>query len=188
MPKIKFSRKAWMRFHAYLSILFLPFAAVYTYSGILYLLDAGDSYERKTVTLYDLEPDAPETIEDATPLVKETVEANGYELPENAPEKGEKYITWRSDNGLKIDYRPSSSTEGKAYIKIRKLTLYGRAIDFHKGDGGADWMMWLGITFASLLMVSYLSGVVLAIQIPSMRIGSALFLAAGFILVYYSLF
>jgi|GEM_PF-5898886 len=168
------NRKNLQRIHGYLSIFFLPFALIYMVSGVLYLWADLDTFEKEKITLYGLEPESPRELREVEALLRSELDERGYKIPREgiylSDDEADEF-KWRSGRSYRVEYRPSSSTEGKAYIRIYESTLYGRLLNFHKGEGGAIFD-FLGTAFACLLLVSYLSGLFLALKLDSMRRGT----------------
>ena len=184
------TRKLWMRVHSYLSILFLPLALVYAVSGIAYLFADWDTSNKSRITLYDLEPESPRSLEQVEPLLREQLKANSYSIPTGElkeDDENEAHVEWKTGRSYTVRYRPSSSTKGKAYISIRQKTFYGRLISLHKGDG-RDLLDILGASFACILILSYLTGVYLAIKIPYLRTGTLIAFIGGTLLTTWALY
>ena len=183
------ARKNFQRLHGYLSIFFLPLALIYIISGTLYLWLDVDTFEKEKITLYDLKPSSPHALADVEALLRAELGSRQYSIPREtlylSDEESDKF-KWRSGRSYRVEYRPSSSTKGKAYITIYQSTLYGRLINFHKGEGGVFFDV-MGTAFALLLLISYLSGLFLALKLDSMRRGTWLSMLLGALVVAYLL-
>ncbi len=181
------SRKRWIQFHAYLSVFFFPFAIVYTITGALYIWGDLKTSHKDQVTLYDLKPNAPNSLQDIESLIRKHCEINSWEIPNGALELGDKAYGWGSKKSIHIKYRQSGSTKGKAYLTYTKVTLYGRLLNFHKAKGGT-FLDILGTSFALLLIVSYLSGIYLAFKSRELRNKTLIAFVIGFTALVLAVF
>ncbi len=180
-------RKRWIQFHAYLSVFFFPFAIAYTLTGALYIWGDLPTLDKTNLTLYDLEPKSPATLEKVEALIREQCEKNQWPLPSGEIRKDGKEFKWGSTKTRQVKYKASRSTQGKAYLTYLKVTLYGRVLNFHKGKGG-KFLDVLGTAFALLLLVSYLSGVYLAFKSSELRNNTVIAFILGFVVLTLAIY
>jgi len=180
------ARKRWMQIHAYLSIFFFPFALLFATSGVLYLWSDLETKTGEDIILQELTPEAPTTLDDVEALLREQIKQNNWAVPTGTLSKRGNKFRWGSTTSTFIEYQASSTIKSEATLTLNKVNFYGRLLNFHTGKG-SSLMDTLGTLFAILLIVSYLSGTVLAFKTKWMRTSTIIAFSLGLITLILAL-
>lgn len=177
-----------MQLHGYLSIFFLPLACVYAFSGSAYLwLDPKESLQM-TIEIQNLVSIVPVTEEKIKAVILQELPKNGiFSSPRGKLKQQGNRFSWGDQRHLRVKYYVSAQNPQTAILKISTPTLYGRLIGFHKGKG-SGLIKGLGTGFALLLIVSYLSGLFLALKTTWLKKFTILSFIIGLILTLISIF
>jgi hypothetical protein len=180
-----FRRTLWMRLHAWGSVFFLPLACVYALSGALALTQEPATRWNRTLELSDLRPMAPISPDAVATLIRAELARADLPLPPGHLQQQGRIYRWGSKQQVEVKYTPSEHDPRAARLRVSGPTLYGRLIGFHKGRGGLHTALAIG--FAVLLLMSYASGLWLALKTPWLKVSSLVILAAGALLTLLAL-
>ncbi|PHS71491.1 MAG: hypothetical protein COB23_00510 [Methylophaga sp.] len=173
-------RLFWMKLHAYLACFFLPLTVLYIFTGILHLFDIKG--EVKNTFEYKIEISAgwPEQETVAKALVEHFLaKKNHFPLPESYyPEEGLHDWFGRKQEVLLL---PTESPY-QAKLVVKEHDFWLQLLLIHKGIAGKIFWI-LGLFFGIHLLISVISGVVLALQLPGLKSMSTLSLSGGFSLL-----
>ncbi len=173
------ARILWIKWHAYLSCFFLPFALLITLTGLLYLFDikGGASQEFE----YNSETELTFPLEESL-AKKYIVEYFSNEelsrhlpLPENYFLDGDVQGWWDfHDEVVLIPLK-----DKRLKIVVEKNSFWRQLLYIHKGIAG-DIFIVFGILFGISLLFSLISGSIVALAMPKLKRNAAVFMTAGF--------
>lgn len=177
-----------MQLHGYLSIFFLPLACVYVISGSAHLWLTPKESVQLIKEIQNVEPIAPVTQEKVRQLILQQLPKNSiFSSPRGKLKQHGDNFSWGEQRHLKVKYSISALNPQTAFLKITTPTLYGRMIGFHKGKG-AGFIKALGTGFGLLLIVSYLSGLFLALKTTWLKKTTIMSFFIGLIITLISIF
>lgn len=168
------ARILWIKWHAYLSCFFLPFALLYALTGLLYLFD----FKGSEITLHSVfiasEEQLPE--EESTALnMYESFRKLHPDLPSERPKnfwQDEHLVSWWHFRG-EVMIKPATNESGQAGFKVvvEDYDFLKQLHFIHKGLAG--WLFkLLGILMGLSLLFSIISGAVVALAMPKLRLWS----------------
>lgn len=175
------ARILWIKYHAYVSCFFLPLALLYAITGLLYLL--GFTGEHTTIQSVFVASDlALPQSELAASALYESFLVSHPELPAQRPERfwqDDHMVSWWNVNG-EIMLIPDTNTAGVAGFKV-VVDQYDWLMHLHfihKGLAGTLFEI-LGVLMAVSLLVSIITGVVIALAMPKLKRLAVAFTVAG---------
>lgn len=163
------SVNAFITVHLILSCFFLPAAVLYLITGACYTMGYTGSY---ITTVHMLPLDAPlqADLDACRALAKGLLETEGI-IPPSGGEKirrvGTSFVyEWTGSNRDVL----LSPTENPAQVRleVKNTTLFRRMVQLHKAKGGVLFKGY-AVAFSAALMVSLISGAVIAWLRPSLR-------------------
>ncbi len=179
------ARIQWIKWHAYISCFFLPLALLFTFTGVLYLLDVKggassyDEYIIQTEKHFPLKEIDAEVFALAF-IKKHNIEIiNGEKLPDN-------YYTHDDDQGWwdfhqQITLSPLKE-DSSVKVIVEYNDLWRQFVYIHKGIAG-DIFYVLSILFGISLFFSLLSGSIVALVMPKLKKNASLSMLAGFVIL-----
>lgn len=178
------TRISWMKWHAYLSCVFLPFALLYATTGILYLFDIKGSAANKYETIIPLTAqqvvDFPETESQARAFIQPYYSTG---LPEHYFHIKESQGWWDFHQEVILLTPENQQTT----LIIEENDIVRQLIFIHKGIAG-DVFKVLGILLGFSLLFSLISGVVVALAMPKMKKPAMQFIAGGMMILLVAYF
>jgi hypothetical protein len=179
------ARIQWIKWHAYVSCFFLPLALLFTFTGVLYLLEieggpsSHDEYILQTDKKFPLKEEEAEKF--AVVFIKENnIEIiNGQTLPDN-------YYLHDGDQGWwdfhqQITFSPIQE-DNSVKVIVEYNNLWRQFVYIHKGIAG-DIFYVLSILFGISLFFSLLSGSIVALVMPKLKKNASLSMLAGFVVL-----
>lgn len=176
----------WMKLHAYFACFFLPISLVYILTGMLYFFDIKGGISSEQEYFFTISNDWPANEQQAEALVKELlVDEKFVRIPED-------YYLWEGKHDWygwerEILLKPTDK-QGIVEIHIMEHDFLKQLLVIHKGLAGAFFKL-LSIMFGLSLTFSIISGVVITLQLPQLKlpaiysaVSGALVLIVGFLL------
>lgn len=178
-------RLLWIKWHAYLSCLFLPLALLYAITGAVYLFDIKGGNESEQHIYLEADTPWPESAEQAKALVLSYLEKNDLgDLPEILYQEHQLYAWWNFHQ--EVTLMPSKEAN-MLTLHIDHYDLWKQMIFIHKGIAG-DIFVILGILIGISITISLITGVVVAISVPSYKKNSIVLIIAGTLLIIAAYF
>lgn len=181
------SRILWIKYHAYISCFFLPFALLIALTGILYLFDIKGGPSEKFEYLLSEEIDFPLEKKEAKAFIENylTEKQNGLHLPlpSNYWEDHAIQGWWDFHGGVMLD----AHDDNQLKIQVETNNLMRKLLYIHKGIAG-DIFVIFGILFGISLLFSLLSGTIVALVMPKLKKNAVIFMLAGALSVLVTFF
>lgn len=181
------ARILWIKWHAYLSCFFLPFALLIALTGLLYLFDVKGGAAEKFE--YQIETEL------AFPLKENLAESFIVEhfsnekltrhlpLPENYYIDGDVQGWW--DFHSEVVLIPLENNQLK--IVVENNNLWRQLLYIHKGIAG-DIFVVFAMLFGISLLFSLISGSIVALVMPKLKQNALVFMTAGFVALVVAYF
>ena len=165
------ARILWIKWHAYLSCFFLPFALLYSVTGILYLLDFKGSETVLHSVFIETDQPLPESESAALELYESALKTYP-QLPIERPEnfwQDDHLVSWWHFRG-EVLLLPTTSEVGQAgfQIKVESYNFLKQLHFIHKGLAGLGFKV-LGIFMGLSLLISIITGAVIALAMPKLK-------------------
>jgi hypothetical protein len=161
-----------MKLHALLAAFILPVAVMFAITGSLYTWGIKGSYTKDT---YEVELNEPlqSNIATLTKLAESELKALDIAAPEGKPKLktfGSHFrLEWTgSSKDLILEPTDNNLT---AQLTIKHTSWYRNLVQLHKAKGGAAFKVYAAI-FALALGMLLLSGFVMALQTPKLKIAT----------------
>lgn len=166
--------------HAYLSIFFLPVAALYAVTGVCYVCGYSGTLDsaRYTVALDALPPVTAET---KGTLLKKILSDNGIPCPAGEGSESRKGFMLGLPTGQHAVLEPLRENAKEALITVNTPDLFYKLVLLHKAKGGTLFNI-LGVAFGVALLLMYLSGILLFLKASEFRNKLAICFAGGLII------
>ena len=175
------TRLLWIRWHAFVSCFFLPFALLYALTGILYLFGIeGGPKEQREMTVTVSTP-WPQQEAEAKVLALKLVPEDFLPLPKNYYRDGDTHGWWDFHEELHLEPMTTASEESLSYpVEVHWQThnVMRQLLWIHKGLAG-ELLEWLGILMGVSILFSLLSGALVSLSLPSLKRQSVLYLTLG---------
>lgn len=172
------ARISWIKWHAYVSCFFLPFALLVAITGILYLFDikggASESFEYKISTdqVFPLEEKS------AAQFMVNYFSENGLTqhlpLPDNYFLDHDVQGWW--DFHSEVVLIPLEDNQLKVVLETNDF--WRQMLYIHKGLAGKIFVVF-GILFGISLLFSLISGTVVALVMPKLKKNAVVFMLGG---------
>lgn len=160
------NRLLWLEIHTYVACFFLPITLLYVSTGVLYLFDIEGGHSAEYEYAIDLPDGWPTDEASARQLMLPMVERHQHgRLPPDFYLEDE-YIGWFGYK-QEIFIDPSQATD-KAMLRVNKHDLWHQFLLIHKGLAGPIFWFF-AILLGTSLVVSLVTGLVLAVTIPRFR-------------------
>ena len=176
------TRLLWIRWHAFISCFFLPFALLYALTGILYLFGIEGGPKQQKEMTFTLTTSWPEQEEEAKALALKLIPEEFLPLPQNYYRDGDTHGWWDFHEELHMEPVESTSLhESESYdIEFHWQThnLMRQLLWIHKGLAG-EIFKWLGILMGVSILFSLLSGALVSLSLPSLKRQSVVYLTLG---------
>lgn len=189
------TRMLWMKLHGYLACFFLPFTLLYIITGTLYFFDIKGDVTSVSEYSVPLSNGWPTNDVLARPLVERFLKQHqDIELPEDYyfehgnhdwyghkrevilinPDEHQDH----HDESQVISHGDNLDRSSLAKLVVKEHDLLQQLLIIHKGFAGSFFKL-LSILFAASLTFSIISGVVITLQLPQLRVPSMLSILAG---------
>jgi hypothetical protein len=170
------ARMLWMQIHTYFAFFFLPLTLLYIVTGVLYMFEikGGPSAEYEYPIL--LQDGWPKTQTEAKQLVLPILKNNQHgKLPSDFWLEDD-YIGWYGyQQEVVIDPRQEVQN---AKLKVVEHDIWLQLLTIHRGYAG--YFFWIfGIMLGLSLLISLITGLVIAYTTPRFRHSSLLFTMLG---------
>lgn len=170
------TRLLWMKLHAYLACFFLPITLVYIVTGTLYMFDIKGKVDNEFEYSVALTNRWPEAEKQALPLVNDfLLDKPHAALPEDYYFEHGNH-DWYGYKQEVILIKPDAGDTAKLVVKEHDLLL--QLLIIHKGFAG-QFFKWFSILFAASLSFSIISGVVITLQLPQLKVPALYSILAG---------
>lgn len=162
-------RLTWVKIHTYFACFFLPITLLYVATGVLYLFDIKGSHSAEYEYSISLPEGWPKDEEMARKYVLPVIQQHSHgKLPPDFYLEDE-WIGWFGYK-QEIFLDPTQDIEN-AKLQVNKHDLWHQLLLIHKGHAGIFfWIM--AIMLGTSLVLSMLTGLVLAMSIPKLRTAS----------------
>lgn len=175
---MKFEIKLWMKIHNYVSAFFLPLAMIFIITGMLYLLGVHGTMKQQKID-FQVESSLMQNPDALTEAVKTKLEENNIKMPVgNAKKMREGYI-WGSMTDVSVSLFPDRQS-GTFQIAVNTAGLYDKLVMAHKGKIGLLFNIF-SILFSISLLITYFSGVFLAVKNSKSRKNIVIVISIGLI-------
>ncbi|MFN8845806.1 MAG: hypothetical protein ACK5V3_11130 [Bdellovibrionales bacterium] len=171
-----------IKIHLILACVYLPFMLMMPFTGVSYLL--GFKGEEVKTEIFRAPPPTSLQEVELKKYFQTSLEANGIKPNfESIKANGQEFILRPS---TRVHYVVKNNPEGDwAFFKVEP-NLLRRLIEIHKGHG-PKLMKWFEISFGAALILTTMSGLWLAITIPTYRKITAISFALGLLVIVFSL-
>ena len=179
------ARILWIKLHAYLACFFLPFALLYALTGLLYLFDfQGSEITLQSVFVESKKP-LPES-ESAALALYESFRKLHPQLPSERPDnfwQDDHLVSWWHFRG-EVLLKPAINEHGRAgfNVIVEDYDFLKQLHFIHKGLAGGFFKL-LGILMGLSLLFSIISGAVVALAMPKLRLWSIRSAIAGSVIL-----
>lgn len=175
------ARILWIKWHAYLSCFFLPFALLYSLTGILYLLDFKGSETVLHSVFIETDQPLPETELSALEIYESALKMYP-QLPIERPENfwhDDHLVSWWHFQG-EVLLLPTISESGlKGFqIRVEEYNFLKQLHFIHKGLAGLAFKVF-GIFMGLSLLISIITGAVIALVMPKLKRWAVISSGAG---------
>ncbi len=171
------SRSFWMKCHAYIACFFLPFTVLYLATGVLHLFDIHGGIKNEYHYTVPTPNGWPKDEAEAHDLVTDFLLDKSHLGLSKDYYPGNDYHDWYGKNQevmLKL-----TDDDKAASLTIKEHDLWLQLLLIHKGLAGVFFWV-LGILFGLHLLISAVSGVILALQLPKIKSTSIHSFLVGF--------
>ncbi len=171
-------RSLWMKVHTYLACFFIPFLILYVITGLLYFLGIEGESAEEVEVIIPIEASWPDNEKAAKDIVEPYV-IKHKRLPFPPDYYIDKGHEWHSWYGYKqeILLLKTEDTNTVRLLLIQHDFLQQLML-IHKGHAGI-FLLILGIMLGLSLLTTMISGVVLALTIPTLKKTSGLMILLG---------
>lgn len=170
-------RVTWMQIHTYFACFFMPLLLLYVTSGVLYLFDIKGGNKVEHHYSISLPNGWPKNEIDAKKVMLPVIKSHGHSgtLPSDYYHDND-FIGWY---GYKQEVFLNPSQEiSEAKLTVIEHDLLKQCLLIHKGHAGL--LFWLSaIMLGSSLLLSAVTGVVLAFSMPKLKRSALLFSILG---------
>lgn len=175
------SRILWIKWHAYISCFFLPFALLIALTGVLYLFEIKGGASEKFEYTIETELDFPLPKAQLEAAIKNKFSSLGvhselFPLPVEYFEIIDMQGWWDFDHEILI----TDHGDGAIKVIIEENNLWRQMVFIHKGIAGKAFFVF-SVLFAISLIFSLLSGTVVALVMPKMKRNASIFIGVGFL-------
>jgi len=173
------ARILWIKWHAYLSCFFLPFALLISLTGLLYLFDVKGGPSQEYQYKIETELDFPLQEKQAEKFIIEYFSnkdlGRHLPLPESYFLDGDVQGWW--DFHSEVVLIPHENNQLKVVVETNNL--WRQLLYIHKGIAG-DIFKVFAILFGISLLFSLLSGTLVALMMPKLKRNALIFILGGF--------
>ena len=169
------TRLLWMKLHAYMACFFLPLTLVYILTGLLYFFDIKGEVSKEIEYIVPLSQGWPENEQQAEKLIlQHLADKDHLAFPQDYYWEG--VHDWYGHEQEVILAKTDYPNMAEIHIKEHDFLL--QLLIIHKGFAGPFFKV-LSILFGISLAFTILSGVVITLQLPQLKLQSLLFIFAG---------
>ncbi len=173
-----FKAATWTRIHNYMSAFFLPLAILFIMTGALYMLGVHDTVKEQKID-FQFERSLLQDPVTLAAAVKDKLEENGMKMPAGVPVRKRDGYAWGKMNGVSVRLMPDLEN-GEFQLTVSTPGWYDDLMAAHKGKAGTLFKIF-SILFAIALLLTYFSGVILALKNARARRPTQLAIAGGFL-------
>lgn len=169
-------RSFWVRWHTYISCFFLPLVLLYVISGLLYLLGfEGGAASSEKIDIQLTEEQRVNFPKDEQAARQLFAQFYFEKLPQQYYYSDHLQSFWDIHHEVMMT---EPEADGHAHIIVETNNLMRQLIYIHKGLAG-ELFRWLGILLALSLVFSIISGVLVALAVPKMKVTAIRWISLG---------
>lgn len=163
------SRAILVKLHVLLAAFMLPAMLMFLVTGALYTWGIKGGYQTQKIEL-TLDQALPSDKSALAAIITRELQARDLSVPSGQPNlkevSGAYQLEW---TGANRDVLLASATDPlKATLTVKDTTWYRHVVQLHKAKGGVVFKVYAALMALSLLLL-LLSGVLMALQMPKLR-------------------
>ncbi|NKF52293.1 PepSY domain-containing protein [Shewanella sp. WXL01] len=179
------TRMLWMKLHAYFACFFLPITLVYITTGMLYFFDIKGSVTSESEYFIEMPQGWTKDEKQAEAIV------TAYLVGDKYVERPSEYYWYEGVHywyNYEREVALSATDDDKvADLHIKEHDLLESLLIVHKGFAGTYFKIF-SVLFGLSLAFSIVSGVVITLQLPQLKVPSLISIAAGAALLLMGFF